>query len=114
MRGVNVNPLHAPAAPHPSTIRAQGFDSVRFILRNSDVSRQYHQECQANGLSVLGLVTNQTLETYDVPSDVALRLSLASINEFEGAIRNSVKQAMADHPDLVGLECGNEPDDPGE
>jgi hypothetical protein len=114
MHGVNVNPMFEPAAPTPAQIKALGFDSVRFILRNFQESKNYYRACKDAGLQVLGIVTNETLETYDVPSEAALRLTIPLIEANESKIRSSVTKAINDHPGLAGIECGNEPDDPGE
>jgi hypothetical protein len=111
MRGVNCDPLNSAGSPAPADIRAFGFDSVRFVLRNTDETRDYARRCQARGLSVLGVVTNQTLETYGAGPSVPL--SVALIDQREQAIRRAIDRALDEHAGLVAVECGNEPDGEG-
>src|SRR6185295_9885433 len=104
MHGVNVNPEHPPAAPTPDMIKTLGFDSVRFILRNKPVSKQYYKHCRAAGLGVLGIVNNETLETYGLTDVVPL--GVGRINAIKAAISRAVGKALDDFPELVGVECG--------
>src|SRR6185295_16938612 len=82
-----------------------------FVLRNTDNTRDYSKLCKARGFSVLGVITNQTLETYDAGDSVALSVHL--IDQREDAIRRAIGRAIDEHAGLVAVECGNEPDGDG-